>query len=239
MSEILKVIKERQSCRVPFDPNIPVSKENLMQILEAAQWAPTGHNMQNYEIMIIDDKTILEKIKTVKSCVLEEFLLDNYKHLSFSEEELKRKKVGILSTGFPPDWVDPAKFSQIANSAPIPLSNSIRGSPTLLVILYDPSKKAPALAVDIYGFIGLGCLMENIWLTSQDLGISMQILSLSATVSVEKELKQILGIPNDLRIAYTIRLGYPAIHTESLRVRRDIEDFTHYNQYLRKKEKGV
>ena len=162
-------------------------------------------------------------------------LRDNYEHLSFSEEELKRKKTGILSTGFPPDWVDPAKFSQIAReSPPIPLSNSIRGSPTLLMVLYDPRKKAPALAVDVYGFISLGCLMENIWLTAQALGISMQILSLSATVSVEKELKQLLDIPDPLKIAYTIRLGYPTMPAKSLRVRRDIDEFTHHNSYIKK-----
>jgi nitroreductase len=234
MSEILRVIKERQSSRVPFDPNRPVSKENLKQILEAAQWTPTGHNMQNYEIIVIDDKAMLERISNIKSCVLEGFLRDNYEHLSFSEEELKRKKTGILSTGFPPDWVDPAKFSQIAHSPPIPLSNSFRGSPNLLMVLYDPRKKAPALAVDIYGFIGLGCLMENIWLTTQALGISMQILSLSATVSVEKELKQILDIPDPLKIAFTIRLGYPTVPVKSLRVRRDIENFTHNNRYGQK-----
>ena len=122
MSEVLKVIKERQSSRVPYDPNRPISKENLKEILEAARWAPTGHNMQNYEIIVIDDKAMLEKIGSIKSRVLEEFLRDNYEQLSFSEEELKQKKTGILSTGFPPDWVDPAKFSQIAReSPPIPL----------------------------------------------------------------------------------------------------------------------
>ncbi len=234
MSEVLKVIRDRQSSRVQFDPNRPISKDNINQILESARWSPTGHNMQNYEIMVIDDKALLEKIGSVKSCVLEEFLRDNYEHLSFSEEELKRKKTGILSTGFPLDWIDPAKFPQIARSPPIPISNSIRGSPTLLMVLYDSIKKAPALAVDVYGFISLGCLMENIWLTAQALGISMQILSLSATVSVEKELKQILGVPDPLKIAYTIRLGYPLMPTESLRVRRDIEDFTHHNRYGQK-----
>ena len=235
MNEVLKVIKERQSSRVPYDPNRAISKENLREILEAARWAPTGHNMQNYEIIVIDDKAMLEKIGNTKSRVLEEFLRDNYEHLSFSEEELKRKKTGILSTSFPPDWVNPAKFSQIAHeSPPVPLKNSIRGSPTLLMVLYDPEKKAPALAVDVYGFISLGCLMENIWLTAQTLGISMQILSLSATVSVEKELKQLLNIPEPLKIAYTIRLGYPLMPAKSLRVRRDIEDFAHHNLYGQK-----
>ena len=235
MSEVLKVIKERHSSRVSYDPNRPVSKENLGQILEAARWAPTGHNMQNYEVIVIDDKVLLEKIGNINSRVLEEFLRDNYGHLSFSEEELKRKGTGLLAAGFPPDWVDPAKFSQIAHeSPPVPLSNSIRGSPTLLMVLYDPRKKAPAIAVDVYGFISLGCLMENIWLSAQALGVGMQILSLSATVSVEKELKQLLGVPEELKIAYTIRLGYPAITAKSLRVRRNIEDFTHHNSYSQK-----
>ena len=143
MSDILKVIKERHSSRVPFDPNRPISKENLKQILEAARCAPTGHNMQNYEIIVIDDKALLGKIGSIKSRILEEFLRGNIEHLSYSKEELERNKVGILAAGFPPDWVDPAKISQVAReSPPIPLENSIRGSPTLLMILYDPSEKS-------------------------------------------------------------------------------------------------
>ena len=235
MSEILKVIKERQSSRVPYDPNQPISKQNLKQILEAARWAPTGHNMQNYEIVVIDDKLMLENIGNIKSQLLEKFLCDNYEQLSFSEEEYKRKKTGVLSTGFPPDWVNPAKFSQLArDTPPLPLSISIQGSPTLLMILYDPRKKAPALTEDVYGFIGLGCLMENIWLASQALGISMQILSFSQMLSVENELKQLLDIPDPLKIVYTIRLGYQTTHIPYLRVRRDIEDFTHHNHYQNK-----
>jgi nitroreductase len=232
MSDVLKVIKERHSARVPFDPNKPVSKENLKLLLEAARWTPTGHNLQNFEIMVIDDRAVLEEIGKTKSRVLEEFLRDNYEQLSFSKEELERKKVGILATGFPADWVDPAKFSQIAHeAAPLPLENSIRGSPTLLMVFYDPNKKAPAQAVDVYGFMSLGCLMENIWLAAQALGISMQILSLSATVSVEKELKQLLQVPEHLKIAYTISLGYPSVQVNALQVRRDINDFTHHNKY--------
>jgi nitroreductase len=232
MKEVFDVIRERQSTRVIFDPNKPISKENLNQILEAARWTPTGHNMQNYEILVIDDKELLEKIGNIKTRILEEFLRDNLKELSFSEEELKQKKVGILAAGFPPDWVDPAKISQVAQqSPPIPLSNSIRGSPTLLMIFYDPSKKAPASAADVYGFISLGCLMENIWLASTALEIGMQILSLSATVSIEQELKQILGIPEHLKIAYTIRLGYPVVSAEYLRVRREVKEFTHLNKF--------
>jgi nitroreductase len=188
--------------------------------------------MQNYEIVVIDDKATLEKVGAVKSPVQEAFLRDNLSHLSYSDEELKQKKVGIAAAGFPPDWVNPAKVGEVAaKSDPIPVGNYIRGSPLLLVVLYDPNRKAPAQAVDVYGFMSLGCLMENMWLSSEALGVGMQILSLSATASVEKELKQILGVPEALKIAYTVRLGYPTAPVKGLRVRRDIEDFTHHNRY--------
>jgi nitroreductase len=62
MSYVLAIIQERQSARVSFDPNLPVSKENLNLILEAARWAPTAHNMQNFEAIAIDDKAVLEQM---------------------------------------------------------------------------------------------------------------------------------------------------------------------------------
>jgi nitroreductase len=235
MNEVLTTIKERHSSRAPFDPNKPIPKETLTQILEAARWTPTGHNMQNYKIIVIDDKATLEKIGKVESPIQEAFLRDNLTHLSYSDEELKRKKVGIAAAGFPPDWVDPAKIGEVAAKAPpIPIGNYIRGSPTLLVVLYDPNRKAPAQAIDVYGFMSLGCLMENIWLAAEALGVGMQILSLSATASVEKELKQLLDVPELLKIAYTIRLGYPMAPVKGLRVRREIADFTHHNSYSQK-----
>jgi hypothetical protein len=50
--------------------------------------------------------------------------------------------------------------------------------------------------------------------------------------AVEKEIKQILSIPEYMKIAFAIRLGYP-ISKESkyLRVRRNVDDFTHYNKF--------
>ncbi len=94
-------------------------------------------------------------------------------------------------------------------SEPMPLTQSIRGSPCLLIVIYDPSKRAPASEGDVLGFMSLGCLMENMWLMAQSLGICFQILSAFAAPPVEKQVKQILGIPEQLRIAYACRLGHP------------------------------
>jgi nitroreductase len=233
MSSILKLIQQRQSARVPFDPRRPIAKEDLRQILEAGRWAPTAHNMQNFEILVIDDKKILKKIGNIKSRVSVEFLRENYEQLSFSEEELLRKKVGILGTMFPPSWRDPSKMEKTAReSMSRSLDQSVNGSPVLLIVIYDSRKRAPASQGDVLGFMSLGCVMQNMWLMAQSLGISLQILSRFSGEPVEKEVKQILDIAEYMNIAYAIRLGYPVSSSARyLRVRRDVEAFAHHNRY--------
>ncbi len=232
MNEVQRIIQERQSARVPFDPNQEVSEEHLQYILDAGRWAPTAHNMQNFDIVVVDDKEVLEIIGNVKSRISEEFLRENYEQLSFSKEELLKKKTGILGAMFPSAWVDPSKMAEVANkSEPMPLTQSIRGSPCLLIVVYDPKKRAPASESDVLGFMSLGCVMENMWLMAQSLGISLQILSAFAAPLVEKQVKQVLGIPEQLKIAYTCRLGYPTGAAKYLRVRRDTADFAHYNKF--------
>ena len=107
MQEILKLITERKSLRVPFDTERPIAGKDLQQILEAARWAPTAHNMQNFEIIVVDDKKILEAIGKINRPISEVFIRENYPQLSFSEEELLKKKVGILGTMFPLSWRTP------------------------------------------------------------------------------------------------------------------------------------
>jgi nitroreductase len=233
VTDILKLIQQRRSTRVPFDPNRTLTKESLKQIIEAARWAPTPHNMQNFEILIVDDKKLLEKIGNIKSRVSEAFIRENYQQLSFSKEELLQKKVGILGTGFPPDWRDPAKLDKaVRESRPSPLNQRIRGSPVLLIVVYNTMKRAPASKGDVLGIMSLGCVMENMWLMAQSLGISVQVLSVFSTNPVEKVVKRILNVPEHMKVALAFRLGYPVSKSlKRLRVRRDAEAFTHYNRF--------
>jgi len=231
---ILSVIQERQSTRVPFDPNRKVSKEDLDEIIEAARWSPTPHNMQNFEIIVVDDPVLLKKISDIKSRISEDFLRENYDQLSFSRKELSRKKVGILGMNFPPAWRDPDKIHLVATSTPSnPLGSTMQGAPLVLIVLYDPRKRAPASAGDFLGIIGLGCVMENMWIVAQSLGISYQVMSVFGGSGVGRRLRESLGIPKQLKIAYAVRLGYVMRNQQKdyLRVRRDQETIVHYNRY--------
>lgn len=233
MTDILKLIQQRQSTRAPYDPNRPVAKDDLRQIIEAARWAPTAHNMQNFDIIVVDDKKVLEKIGNIKPQVSEAFIRENFQQLSFSKEELLQKKVGILGTMFPPDWRDPARLDKaVRESRPAPLNRRINGSPVLLIVVYDARKRAPASEGDVLGFISLGCVMENMWLMAQFLGISVHVLSVFSGNVVEKEVKQILSIPEYMKVAFAFRMGYPISESvKYLRVRRDVEMFTYHNRF--------
>ena len=231
MEDVLTLIKERHSARAPFDPERPVARQDLRQIVEAARWSPTAHNMQNFEILVIDDKELLDRVGAIESHISEAFIRENYQQLSFSEDELRKKKVGILGTMFPPTWTDPAKVDEAVRETST-LSQTIKGSPTVLIVIYDSRKRAPASEGDVLGMLSLGCVMENVWLMAQSLGISFQVMSVFGAEPVEEELKSLLDIPHYMKIGYACRLGYPIPPSAGyLRVRRDAGDFTHYNRF--------
>jgi nitroreductase len=230
MSDMLKIIRERHSSRGQFNPAKPIPEDQLNMILEAARWAPTAHNMQNYEIILLDDKKVLDTIGKIKSMPSEEFIRENFAQLSTSEAELRRKKTGILGTQFPPTWRDASKLDEAVKERTLtPLSATIRGGQTILLILYDMRKRAPASEGDVLGFFSLGCVMENIWLMAQALGISVHIMSAFSGQETALQLKKILNIPDYLAIGFACKLGYPLAEAASQRVRRDREDFIHHN----------
>jgi len=232
MEDILKIIRERQSARGLYDPERAVASQDLHKILEAARWAPTAHNMQNFEIIVVDDKSRIEAIGNLTYALSTTFIKENYQQLSFSEEELRKKKVGLPASHFPPALTTPAAArGELADQENSFVGRAIKSSPMLLIVLYDPARRAPASEGDFLGIVSLGCVMENMWLVAASLGIACHVVSALSGDPAEKEVKRILDIPVALKIAFACRLGYPAPPATHLRVRRDLEDFTSHNRF--------
>ena len=231
MTDLFDVLRSRHSSRVAFASARVIASNDLQLILDAARWAPTPHNMQNFEIIAVDDPALIEAIGDITSTVTLEFLRENYEQVSSSDEELARRRGGISARGFPPSWLDPATWEDHAEFTR-KLHESLLGCPVLLVVLYNTERRAPASKGDSLGLIGLGCVLENMWLSAQSLGISVQVLASLAGGDVEPALAKLLGIPDHTRVAFGCRLGYPLIDTVSgLRVRRKIGDFAYRNVY--------
>jgi len=233
MADISEIIRNRHSTRVPFDPERPPSEQDVHAILEAARWAPTAHNMQNFEIIVVDDTATLAEIGHVRGETTKNFVRENYAQLSFSEEELTRKGTGLIATMFPPSWrvpdAEPEPATDLEHGF---LDATMRACPMILIVVYDTRKRAPASEGDVLGIVSLGCVMQNIWLTAESRGIGLQIMSVFSSERVEDELRTILSIPAYMNIAFACRLGYPAQPPgRYLRVRRDVDRFTHRDRF--------
>ncbi len=232
MRDILEIIRSRHSSRVPFDPKRRISHQHLRLILEAARWAPTAHNMQNFETIVVDDEAILAAIGAVRVPPSETFIRENYEQLSFSEDELRQRKIGLLATMFPASWRTPNARPKDADAAQHSLGGSMQACPVLLIVVYDMRKRAPASEGDVLGIMSLGCVMQNIWLTAEALGVNAQILSALSARQAEDDLRRILDLPAHMKIAFACRLGYPAVTLgRYVRVRREVGDFAHQNRY--------
>ena len=223
MQELMQLIENRQSARGLFDPERAIPAEDIVKILEAARWTPTAHNMQNFQIVVVDDKQLLNAISEIKIPVDPTFIRENYPQLSFTEDELRRKKTGIMGTTFPKSWQTPdPSLEDIENEdRGAYMARQIVSCSAILFVLYDPSRRAPASEGDLLGIIGLGCA----------LGIGVHIVSSLSGKKVAAEIAKLLNVPDKLRLAFSMRLGYPVTPVHYLRVRRDRDDFVHHNGF--------
>jgi nitroreductase len=233
MSELAAIIANRHSERCAYDPDRRPPEADLRAIIEAARWAPTAHNMQNFRIIVVEDKAVLAEIGRVPSGSSAEFIRENYAQLSFTEEELIAKGTGLLAAMFPPAMRAPDAVPP-ENGC---LADTMRSCPVVLVVVYDTRERAPASAGDVLGLISLGCVLENMWLTATAAGIGLQVMSVFSSPEAEDRLRKILSIPDHMNIAYACRLGYPAAApARYLRVRRPVARFIHRNVFADRPE---
>ena len=64
---LMHLIECRHSSRAPFDPAQPVAPSELARIVEAARWAPTAHNMQNFRLIVVDDPRVLVELGAIRA----------------------------------------------------------------------------------------------------------------------------------------------------------------------------
>jgi nitroreductase len=232
LRDLLDIMWQRHTCRTAFDPAMAVRETDLQRILDAARWAPTAHNIQNFEIIVVGDAQRLSAIGAIRMPAAETFAREAYHQLSMQEAELLRRRTGLLASMFPESWHEAAVQDGGAASQRTLVGCTLQACPLLLVVVYDTRLGTAASEEDALGWMSLGCVMQNMWLMTESLGISMQILSGMSAAEVENQVQTILDIPRHLKIAFAARLGYPTTVSEGyLRVRRRIQDFTHRNRY--------
>lgn len=224
------VIEHRHSSRAPFDPAWRVTGDELARIVDAARWAPTAHNMQNFRLIVVDDPMLLDELGRIRAPVSPVFIAENYRQLSWSVDELAERGTGLLATMFPPSWWTPDPAGAPRNFSRR-LGELIAGAPMVIVVVFDASQRAPGSEGDVLGMISLGCVLENMWLAAQACHLDVQVVSSFSGDRVEPAVMRALGAAPPWRIAYALRLGHALAPATMPRVRRDPESFVHHNRF--------
>jgi nitroreductase len=231
-----------------------LQEDHLRQILKAAQWAPSGHNSQPWEFVIIDDPELIRQIAVIATEIFDDFLVssphllpwvNNFgRWLRWSREELESHGDGIYFARQPKSvWeeLDGLTDEQAIRDRLIALFGSrgqpsklISTAPCLLFTLLDTERKIPDYSGDMLALTSAGAAMHNLRLAAYELGIAVHEQSpLYDLPETREAMSNLLGIPGRCKIVGGMRLGYRAKATKSsfTHVRRPVEDVMHRNRY--------
>lgn len=83
-NEVLELIKKRRTTRAYKEEQI--KDEELEAILEAGIWAPSGHNMQPWHFVVVQNKEIIDNLNIDTKEVMKEFPMEEFKKMANNEK---------------------------------------------------------------------------------------------------------------------------------------------------------
>jgi nitroreductase len=224
--DFLEVLKRRKTTNGPFLPD-PVSIEHQRLLVEVAAMAPSHFNSQPWRFVLADDRETIEEVARISgesmTRLLEEgtFWKRYRPYFRFSEAEMEEKRDGIHFDQMPAVLKPFSRqiFSNtgqaVMNRFGVPRTlgednrKLVAGSPLLLAVLLDKIEYRPGELSGFYSIFGMGAAVENVWLTTTELGMGIQFVSTPMEIPENWErMKRIFRVPDHLELMAVYRLGY-------------------------------
>ncbi|OIU88273.1 nitroreductase family protein [Microbacterium sp. AR7-10] len=224
--EFLDVVRRRKTTNGPFLPD-PVSEEHQRLLIEAASRAPSQLNSQPWRFVVIEQRETIERIAQISGESMTEVMsngtfFERYKpYFRFSQAEMEQKRSGMLFDKLPAvlrpftSQVFTSRGQKLMNSLGVPKTlgaenaKLVAGSPLLLAVMLDRSEYRPGELSSFYSVFSMGAAMENIWLTTVELGMGIQFISFPMEAPGRwDEIIELLHVPGDLELMAVYRLGY-------------------------------
>ncbi len=206
---LIDVIRRRRSVR-RFEPGHSVGRETLLQIAEAARWAPTGANSQCFDVVIVDDASMREK-------VLDVFLAQSHRLIDHSK-------------GFPA-----VKKTYMANTVAIMIVLADeRWKAAFPKATTREWEQEYAANNERILLASIGAVIQNVQLAVTAVGLTSAWLSGCGEDTTNRALAALLGYPDCMRAVGTIPIGFPEKDRIS-RYRRPVAQMVHWNVYQAEK----
>ena len=224
--DFLDVVRRRKTTNGFFLPD-PVSEEHQRLLMEVAGRAPSQLNSQPWRFVIIDDRPTIEAVATISGESMTEAMsngtfFERYKpYFRFSAAEMDRRRDGMLFDKLPAplrpftSQVFTRRGQKLMNGLRVPQTlgeenrKLVSSSPLLLGALLDRREYRPEALSSFYSVFSLGAAIENVWLTTVEIGMGIQFISFPMEVPASwTRIERLLEVPDELELMAVYRLGY-------------------------------
>jgi nitroreductase len=183
-----------------FKPD-PISEDKFKVVLESASKAASGSNTQPWEFVVVHDAKVKARLK-------EPMLRSWLERLAGNKGMSPRMR----------DVYDEA-------------TEMLRNTEKVPVIVYCCVDLNRVSTSEEVRYASIFPAVQNLMLAAHSLGLATCLTVHGSTrTRGEPEVKKILGIPEHVKIACLVYLGYPAVRLGPPR-RKPIEKFVHYDHW--------
>jgi nitroreductase len=224
--DFLEIVRRRRTTNGPFLPD-RVKPEHQRLLVEVAGMAPSHFNSQPWRFVLVEDPEKIEEVARISGDSMRQLLEEGtfwkrYRpYFRFSEAEMEERRDGIFFDQMPAVLKPFSRqiFSNtgqaVMNRFGVPKTlgednrKLVADSPLLLGVLLDKTEYRPGELSGFYSVFGMGAAIENIWLTTTELGMGIQFVSTPMEIPENwKKLERLLKVPDDLELMAVYRLGY-------------------------------
>ncbi|MBC3761439.1 nitroreductase family protein [Quadrisphaera oryzae] len=224
--ELLDAIRRRRTTNGPFLPD-PVSPEHQRLLVEVAGRAPSQLNSQPWRFVLVEDRSTIERVAAISgesmtTAMSNGTFFERYKrYFRFSAAEMAQQRSGMLFDKLPAPLrpftgqVFTRRGQKLMNALRVPQTlgeenrKLVAGSPLLLAALLDKAEHRPGELSAFYSLFSLGAAVENIWLTTTQLGLGIQFVSFPMEVpGAWERIEALLEVPDDLDLMAVYRIGH-------------------------------
>ncbi|MBL5973842.1 MAG: nitroreductase family protein [Candidatus Leucobacter sulfamidivorax] len=224
--EFLDVVFDRRTTNGPFLTD-PVSEQHQRLLIRAAAAAPSQFNSQPWRFLLIEDRATIDAIarisgESMTAVIAEGSFFERYKrHFRFSAEEMAEHRSGMYFDRLPRALrpftravftgagLGMMRMLRVPQTLGEENRRLVEGSPLILGVLLDRRERTAHPLADFYCQFSMGAAMENLWLTTVELGMGIQFISFPMEVPEQwARLTGMLEVPDDLELMALYRLGY-------------------------------
>ncbi len=200
----------------------PIPSDVLRRVLQAATWAPSGGNLQPWKVVLVQDPALKTGLRDLYRPEWQSYIAVYDRRLASLEGEARAREERTLAAG---------------NT----LADNLGDAPAILVFCFNPKWMAITdSAQDRPSVVGGGSVypaVQNALLAACAEGLGCTLTTLLCRR--EREVKELLDIPDDWYTCAMVPLGYPVGRGHGPIRRRPIEQMAFTDRWGQDLELGA